>query len=55
VLLGSSRRRLERLRLYGAKIGLIEFAKLYGFRLSDRNIKIPKAVDAAFAKPRSDH
>jgi RNA polymerase subunit RPABC4/transcription elongation factor Spt4 len=34
--------------LYGPKISLIEFAGLYGFRLGDQSIKIPKAVDAAF-------
>lgn len=41
-------------RKIGATISLFEFARLYGARLSDRNIRIPKAMDAAFAEPASD-
>ena len=41
-------------RMLGATISLLEFARLYGFRLSERSIKLPKAVDAAFAKPQDD-
>ena len=41
-------------RKTGAVISLIDFANLYGFRLSDRSVRIPKAVDAAFAQPTGD-
>ena len=35
-------------RRTGAVISLRDFAELYGFRLNDRSIRIPRAVDAAF-------
>ena len=38
--------------MLGATISLLDFARLYGFRLSERSIKLPKAVDAAFAEPQ---
>jgi putative SOS response-associated peptidase YedK len=41
-------------RKTGATISVSEFARLYGFRLSDRSVRIPKAVDAAFAAPTTD-
>jgi putative SOS response-associated peptidase YedK len=41
-------------RKTGSSIDLIEFANLYGHRLSDRSVRIPKAVDAAFAVPTGD-
>ncbi len=41
-------------RKTGASIDLIEFAKLYGFRMSDSRVRIAKAIDAAFARPASE-
>ncbi|MBN8510688.1 MAG: SOS response-associated peptidase family protein [Burkholderiales bacterium] len=41
-------------RRTGAAISLPDFAELYGFRLADRSIRIPKAVDAAFARPADE-
>ncbi|MEO7852899.1 MAG: SOS response-associated peptidase family protein [Rubrivivax sp.] len=41
-------------RRQGATISLRDFAELYGFRLSDKRIRIPKAVGAAFSKPESE-
>jgi hypothetical protein len=41
-------------RTLGATISLLDFARLYGFRLSERSIKLPKAVDAGFAEPQDD-
>ena len=41
-------------RKTGIGISLLDFANLYGFRNSDRSIRIPKAVDAAFADPATD-
>ena len=40
-------------RLFGATLSLVEFARLYGFRLSAERgtgIKLPRAVDAVFAE-----
>ena len=34
----------------GADISLLDFARLYGMRLLDKSVRIPKAVDAAFAR-----
>lgn len=42
------------LRKTGATLSLHGFAALYGFRLQDKSVRIPKAVDAAFAQPASD-
>lgn len=42
------------LRKKGANISLRDFAALYGFRQVDRSVRIPKAVDAAFAHPATD-
>lgn len=39
---------------YGANIDIFEFARLYGLRLSDPRIKIPKAMDLAFSHSTSD-
>lgn len=41
-------------RKTGSTISLIDFANLYSFRLSDRSVRIPKAVDAAFGAPAND-
>lgn len=41
-------------RKTGAKISVLDFARLYGFRLTDRSVRIPKAMDAAFAEPASE-
>ena len=41
-------------RKTGIGISLLDFANLYGFRNSNRSIRIPKAVDAAFADPATD-
>ena len=35
-------------------ISLFDFARLYGFRMTDRSVRIPKAMDAAFAEPSND-
>jgi putative SOS response-associated peptidase YedK len=45
-------RRFE--REFGAVISLQEFVDLYGARFADKRIKIPKAMDLAFADPRND-
>lgn len=37
-------------RKSGAVISLIDFARLYGIRLMDRSVRIPRAVDDAFAQ-----
>jgi putative SOS response-associated peptidase YedK len=41
-------------RKLGAEISLIDFARLYGLRLMAGGVRIPKAVDAAFAEPTND-
>lgn len=45
-------RRFE--REFGAVISLQEFVDLYGARFEDKRIKIPKAMDLAFADLRND-
>jgi putative SOS response-associated peptidase YedK len=45
-------RRFE--REFGAILSLEEFVELYGQRLTDKRIKIPKSMDLAFADPRDD-
>ncbi len=42
------------IRTFGAKIDIADFVRLYSARMSDRNIRIGKAMDAAFAEPKSD-
>lgn len=42
------------IRQYGGDLKLEEFAKIYFERSSNPRIKIPKAVDAAFANPTTD-
>lgn len=39
------------MRRMGVQLSLDEFARLYGIRQSDAGIRIPKAMDAAFAAP----
>ena len=41
-------------RTFGAKIDIADFVRLYTARLSDKNIRIRKAMDAAFAHPKSN-
>jgi len=41
-------------RTFGAKIDIADFVRLYSARLSDKNIRIGKAMDAAFAHPKSN-
>lgn len=41
-------------REWGATLSIIEFVRLYGFRQADTRVKIPKAMDAGFARPRND-
>jgi len=41
-------------RVWGADIGIKEFVRLYWDRQTNARIKIPKAMDAAFADPQSD-
>lgn len=41
-------------RTFGAKIDIADFVRLYTARLSDKNIRIGKAMDAAFAHPKSN-
>ena len=42
-------------RKTGVKVGHVEFSRLYGFRsMSDTIVRIPKAVDAAFATPANE-
>ncbi|HEY7873386.1 MAG TPA: SOS response-associated peptidase family protein [Rudaea sp.] len=41
-------------RTFGAKIDIADFVRLYTARLSDKNIRIGKAMDAAFMDPKSD-
>ncbi len=41
-------------RFHGADIDIEEFVRLYGMRAADPRIKIPKAMDAAFAGPSSE-
>ena len=41
-------------RKTGATLSLFDFANLYGFRLAERSVRIPKAMDAAFAEPSND-
>lgn len=40
-------------RVYGADVSFLEFVRLYGLRNEDARIRIPKAMDAAFANPKS--
>ena len=42
------------IRTFGAKIDIADFVHLYTARMSDKNIRIGKAMDAAFADPKSD-
>jgi putative SOS response-associated peptidase YedK len=42
------------LRAYGATIDIAEFVRLYWNRSQGAKLKIPKAMDAAFADPQSD-
>ncbi|MHB8679546.1 MAG: hypothetical protein ACYC7G_07410 [Rudaea sp.] len=42
------------MRTFGAKIDIADFVRLNAARLSDRSIRIGKAMDAAFADPKSD-
>lgn len=44
----------EYVRLFGADISIREFVQLYWERREGAKVKIPKAVDAAFANPRSE-
>jgi putative SOS response-associated peptidase YedK len=41
-------------RAWGADIDIKEFARLYWDRHEDAKLKIPKALDAAFANPQTD-
>ena len=41
-------------RLWGAAIGIREFVQLYWMRQENPKIKIPKAMDVAFADPQDD-
>lgn len=41
-------------KVHGAEISIKEFIKLYGFRYADPRIRIPKAMDDAFALPASE-
>ncbi|WP_419482734.1 hypothetical protein [Dokdonella sp.] len=41
-------------RRYGAGINIKEFLRLYWLHDQGGKIRIPKAVDAAFAHPRSE-
>ena len=42
------------LRLHGAVMDIAEFVRLYWSRSEGAKVKIPKAMDAVFAEPRSD-
>jgi hypothetical protein len=41
-------------RAWGADISIKEFVRLYWLRSQGAKIKIPKAMDAAFADPQTD-
>ena len=41
-------------RQYGADLDIKEFYELFWRRSADRKIKIPKAMEAAFAEPRNE-
>jgi hypothetical protein len=41
------------IRTFGAKISIADFVHLYTSRLADSKIRIAKAMDAAFAQPRT--
>ena len=41
-------------RIWGADISIKEFVRLYWLRSQGAKIKIPKAMDAAFAEPQTD-
>src|SRR5258706_5978398 len=41
-------------RMFGAHMSIREFAQLYWERAEGSNIKIPKAMDAAFSTPQTD-
>ena len=41
------------IRTFGAKISIADFERLYTTRLADSKIRIAKAMDAAFAHPKS--
>lgn len=48
----------EYVKLHGADISIEVFARLYGARLMDERIKVPKAMDEAMARlpgPQQDH
>jgi hypothetical protein len=40
-------------RTFGAKIDIADFVRLYTARMGDKNIRIAKAMDLAFAQPRT--
>jgi len=40
-------------RTFGAKIDIADFVHLYTARITDKNIRIAKAMDAAFAAPKT--
>lgn len=42
------------IRTFGAKISIADFVHLYTARLADSKIRIAKAMDAAFAHPKSN-
>ena len=42
----------EFIRRHGAEIDIRTFVELYGARRVDASIKLPKAMDAAFADPK---
>jgi hypothetical protein len=44
----------EYLRLFGATMSLREFVDVFWHRRTDGGIKLPKAVEDAFAEPRTD-
>jgi putative SOS response-associated peptidase YedK len=41
------------IRTFGAKIDIADFVHLYTARMTDKDIRIAKAMDAAFAEPKS--
>lgn len=40
-------------RTFGAKIDIADFVRLYTARMTDKNIRIAKAMDTAFAEPKT--
>lgn len=41
-------------RTFKSGVSIQDFAELYGFRMADKRIKIPKAMDFGFANPQTD-